>query len=56
MRRLLLSIALLIAIFAIGNIIMHFSTSETSQQVPNDSISEIDTIMENITPHTKDNL
>ncbi len=56
MKRLLLSIALLVAIFAIGNIIMDFSTNETNQQIPNDSISEIDSIMENITPPTKDNL
>ena len=56
MKRLLLSIALLIAIFAIGNIIMHFTASETTQAVPNDSINEIDSIMENITPPTIQNL
>ncbi len=55
MKRLILSIALLITIFVIGNIIMHFSSSE-SQQIPNDSITEIDSIMENITPPTANNL
>ncbi|MBR6638774.1 MAG: hypothetical protein IKL35_00245 [Muribaculaceae bacterium] len=56
MKRLLLSIALLIAIFAIGNIIMHFTANETIQAVPNDTINEIDSIMENITPQTVQNL
>ena len=56
MKRLLLSIALLIAIFAIGNIIMHFTASTTIQETANDSITEIDSIMENITPPTIDNL
>ena len=56
MKRLLLSIALLIAIFAIGNIIMHFTANDTVQPAQNDSINEIDSIMENITPPTIQNL
>ena len=55
MKRLLLSIALLIAKFAIGNIIMNLTANETVQPVQNDSINEIDSIMENITPQTIQN-